>query len=58
MGRFLPVVWFALTALAVLMLAGLGAAGNWRGAMRYVKIWAVLTLALVLVALLLSAILS
>jgi hypothetical protein len=39
MSRYLPVVWFVLAAVAVLLLAGLGAAGSWRGARRYVRDW-------------------
>lgn len=58
MGRFLPVVYFALAALAVLMVAGLGAAGNWRGAWRYVKTWFLAVLVMVLGALMLVPIVS
>lgn len=58
MDRYLPVLWFVVVALAVLALAGLGAAGTWRGAIRYMRTWSVQVLALVLAGLLLSAVIG
>lgn len=39
MGQYLPLVWFLLAAFAVLALAGLGAGGSVRGALRYMRHW-------------------
>jgi hypothetical protein len=36
---YLPVLWFLLAAAGLLALAGWGAAGNWRGALRYMRAW-------------------
>jgi hypothetical protein len=53
-----PFLFFALGLmgiLSVVLLAGIGAAGNMRGAKRYVKTWLKHVGALVLVAVLVSA---
>jgi hypothetical protein len=40
MTHYLPVVYFAIVALGILLLAGLGASGgNARGMLRYVGTW-------------------
>lgn len=54
MDRFLPVLVYALAVLAVLCLAGLGAAGNLRGMVRYLRMWFVQVALLVLAALVLG----
>jgi hypothetical protein len=50
MSRFLPVLFYTLAAVAVLVLAGIGAAGNLRGMVRYLRTWFVLTIVLMLAA--------
>ena len=52
MDRYLPVFVYLLAALAVLCIAGLGAAGSVRGMVRYLRMWFVQVALLVLVALL------
>jgi hypothetical protein len=39
MDQYLPVLWFLLAALCMLFIAGLGAAGNLKGALRYMRTW-------------------
>jgi len=56
MGSYLPVLWFVVGAVAVLAVAGLGAAGNWRGALRFMRTWFVQVMALVAAGLLLAAV--
>jgi hypothetical protein len=47
MSQYLPVLVYVLAATAVLFIAGLGAAGTRRGAVRYMKVWAQVVLTLV-----------
>ena len=58
MGQFLPLLLFALACSAVLLFAGLGVAGNLRGALRYMLIWVKCVGALALVGVVLSLIVS
>lgn len=39
MGRYLPLITYLLAVVALLFFAGAGAAGNWRGALRYMAMW-------------------
>lgn len=52
--KFLPVLIYVLAALAVLFLAGAGASGSVRGAVRYMRTWFGVVMVMVLAALLLS----
>lgn len=58
MGRYLPVLVYVLAALAVLFIAGAGASGSVRGALRYMRMWFVNVIGLVLVALVVGLLLA
>ena len=58
MTAYLPVLWYVLAAFGLLLFAGFGAAGNLRGALRYVWIWARVVLAMIAVALVIAAAMS
>lgn len=50
MSRYFPVLWYVIAAACVLVLAGFGASGTLRGALRYVGIWAKLVIGTMAVA--------
>ena len=58
MPRYLVIVLGLLAMLGLLLIAGLGAAGSWRGAWRYVSMWFKHIGAMVLLAVLLGLILG
>lgn len=52
--RYLPVLIYVLASLAVLFIAGAGASGSVRGALRYMRTWFGVVLGMALAALVLG----